>query len=140
MSQPVTLEHAYLTLMNFLMKSKRRVFELGSEYDVSGMQAIMLLQLDTPRPMNNFQKMFNCDASNVTGLVDGLEQKKLVTRYASPDDRRLKMVKLEAKGQRVRGALTQKLCDQDCPLARLSTSELQTFMDLLQKITNEAIG
>ncbi len=133
MPQSTTIEQAYLILIKFLMRSKRRVFELGAEYEVSGMQAIMLLQLDQPRPMNSFQKMFNCDASNVTGLVDGLEQKNLVCRYANQDDRRLKMVKLEARGQKIRTDLVARLVGQGNPLSRLSPSELDMFISLLNK-------
>jgi len=136
MSQQTTLEQSYLVLVKFLMLSKRRVFELGAECGLTGMQAMMLFLLDHPCPMNNFKKVFNCDASNITGLVDGLEQKKLASRYENLDDRRLKMVKLEAKGKRVRATLISNLTSHNSPLlSKLSPGELRTFIELLQKIT-----
>jgi hypothetical protein len=76
MSHTTSLEASYLVFIEFLMLSKQRVIELGSECDLTGMQTMMLFLLDRPRPMNHFKKIFNCDASNVTGLVDGLEQKE----------------------------------------------------------------
>src|SRR4051794_19861946 len=109
MTQEAALEQSYLVLIKFLLLSKKRVIDLGAEYGLTGMQALMLFQLDQPRPMNIFSKIFNCDASNVTGLVDGLEQKKLASRYEAPDDRRVKMVKLETKGKRLRTALLRRL-------------------------------
>lgn len=136
MSQQATLEQSYLALVKFLMLSKRRVFELGAECDLTGMQTMMLFLLDRPCPMNNFKKVFSCDASNITGLVDGLENKKLASRYENQDDRRLKMVKLEAKGKRVRATLVGKLTAHGNPLlSKLSSSELRSFTELLQKIT-----
>ncbi|MDB5165083.1 MAG: hypothetical protein JWL89_709 [Candidatus Saccharibacteria bacterium] len=136
MATATSLEESYLVLIEFLMLSKRRVIELGTELGLTGMQTMMLFLLSAPRPMNSFSKMFNCDASNVTGLVDGLEQKKLASRYESTEDRRIKMVKLEPKGAQVRSALLSRLTDRDDSpiLSKLSAEEFQTFIALLQKI------
>ncbi len=137
MTQQATLEQSYLILLKFLMLSKSRVMELGAEHGLTGMQAMMLFLLDEPRPMNNFRKVFNCDASNITGLVDGLEQKKLASRYEDPADRRIKMVRLETKGKRIRAALLRNLTTHDNPLlSKLNPSELRVFIKLLQKITS----
>jgi DNA-binding MarR family transcriptional regulator len=136
MSQQATLEQSYLVLVRFLLLSKHRVIELGAESGLTGMQTMMLFMLDHPCPMNNFKKVFNCDASNITGLVDGLEQKKLVSRYENRDDRRLKMVKLEGKGKRVRADLISRLTAHGSPLlSKLSPGEFRTFIKLLLKIT-----
>ncbi|MDB5170765.1 MAG: Transcriptional regulator, MarR family [Candidatus Saccharibacteria bacterium] len=136
MPQETSLEQSYLVLIKFLMLSKRRIFELGAQHDLTGMQAMTVFLLDTPRPMNNFKKIYNCDASNVTGLIDGLEQKQLVSRYEDPADRRLKMVRLEPQGVKVRKALIKQMMSHNSPLlSRLDASELKTFITLLQKIT-----
>jgi DNA-binding MarR family transcriptional regulator len=134
---PHTLEQSYLVLFHFLMLSKRRVFELGAKHDLTGMQTMMLVQLDHSRPMNGFKKIFNCDASNVTGLVDGLEQKSLAARYENADDRRIKMVKLTAKGKRLRATLLRQFTTHNGPiLSRLTPDERQHFTQLLLKITS----
>jgi DNA-binding MarR family transcriptional regulator len=139
MSQKLNQEETYLNLFKFLMLSKHRVIELGAEYDLTGMQTTTIFLLDKPKPMNSFRKIFNCDASNVTGLVDGLEQKKLATRYENKTDRRIKMVELEPKGRRVRSALLAKLMTNDGPLlSRLNNEERRTFFHLVQKMTNGA--
>ncbi|HEX7633364.1 MAG TPA: MarR family transcriptional regulator [Candidatus Saccharimonadales bacterium] len=130
-----SLEESYLTLIEFLMLSKRRVIELGAEEGLTGMQTMTLFCLSKPRAMSGFSKLFNCDASNVTGIIDGLEQKKLVSRYESPTDRRIKMVQLEPAGLATRASLLSRLTSEDSPiLSRLSPSEFQTFIGLLQKI------
>ncbi len=123
------------------MLSKHRVIELGAEYELTGMQTMMLFLLNHSRPMNNFRKIFNCDASNITGLVDGLEQKHLAARYENTNDRRLKMVKLEPKGRRLRRELVDHLTTANSPLlSKLTLQELKTFVQLLEKITKGAEG
>jgi DNA-binding MarR family transcriptional regulator len=132
-------ETTYLNLFKFLMLSKHRVIELGAEYGLTGMQTTTIFLLDQPKPMNSFRKVFNCDASNVTGLVDGLEQKQLATRYESSTDRRIKMVQLEPKGKKVRSSLLAKLTRNDGPLlSKLNNEEKQIFFKLVQKMTNGA--
>jgi DNA-binding MarR family transcriptional regulator len=136
MDKTLVVEESYLILIEFLMMAKRRVMELGSEYGMTGMQTMMLFLLSEPKPMNSFTKIFNCDASNVTGLVDGLEQKKLASRYESTKDRRIKMVKLESKGCEIRTALLRDLARKDNRLhSRLDDDEFETFITLLQKLT-----
>ena len=136
MSPQQSLEQSYLILFNFLLLSKRRVFTVGADYGLSGMQTVLLVMLDSPRPMHHFKVLFNCDASNITGIVDGLEEKDLVERFSDPTDRRLKMVRLKPAGDVVRAAVLDQLTGHDTPLlSRLDADELQTFIELLEKIT-----
>ncbi len=136
MATKTSLEESYLALVEFLLLAKHRLIDLGSHYGMSGMQTISLLLLDEPRPMHGFKTVFNCDASNVTGIVDALEQKKFVARFESPADRRLKMVKLLAKGRQVRTDILHQLTtDEGYLLAKLSPAEATTFIRLVQKIT-----
>lgn len=137
MTQSQVLEQSYLVLIKFLMLSKHRLLNLGAQHGVSGVQAITLFLLDQPRPMNGFKKIYNCDASNVTGIVDGLEEKGLAKRYEHHEDRRIKMVKLTARGQKLRSALISNLTTRENPLlSKLNAQELKTLTELLQKITN----
>src|SRR5580698_1398990 len=124
MSEQLSLEQSYLALVEFLMLSKQRLIEIGTKYHLSGMQTITLLLLEEPRPMGTFRHIFNCDASNVTGIIDGLEQKQLVRRFEVNSDRRIKMVKLLARGTRIRTALLHQLTSDDqYLLANLTPAE-----------------
>lgn len=137
MAQQLSLEQSYLALVEFLMLSKQRLVEIGTKYHLSGMQTITLLLLEEPRPMGNFRHIFNCDASNVTGIIDGLEQKQLVRRFEVNSDRRIKMVKLLARGKHIRATLLDQLTSDDqYVLANLTPSEAVSFIDLVQKITD----
>jgi DNA-binding MarR family transcriptional regulator len=135
-NQKETAEQSFELLIKCMMQSKHRLIELGSRLGLTGMQAVMILLLDTPRPMNGFTKLFNCDASNVTGIVDGLEQKKLAARYPDENDRRIKMVRLSSSGKSLRKKLLNlSVHDQESTFFKLNTSELKTLTSLLQKIT-----
>jgi DNA-binding MarR family transcriptional regulator len=137
MGQQLSLEQSYLALVELLMLSKQRLLEIGAKYHLSSMQTITLLLLEEPRAMGTFRHIFNCDASNITGIIDGLEQKQLVGRFEVNSDRRIKMVKLLARGRRVRATLLQQLTSDDqYVLANLSPSEASNFIDLVQKITD----
>lgn len=137
MSQQLSLEQSYLALVEFLMLSKQRLIEIGTKYHLSGMQTITLLLLEEPRPMGTFRHIFNCDASNVTGIIDGLEQKQLVRRFESSTDRRIKMIQLLAHGKRVRATILHQLTSDDqYILANLTPDEAASFIDLVHKITD----
>ena len=137
MSQQLSLEQSYLALVEFLMLSKQRLLEIGAKYHLSSMQTITLLLLEEPRPMGNFRHIFNCDASNITGIIDGLEQKQLVKRFEVNSDRRIKMVRLLARGKQVRTTLLRKLTSDDqYVLASLTPNEATNFIHLVKKITD----
>ena len=133
------LENSYMALFKFMMLSKHRVFDMGARHGLTGMQTMMILLLDCPRQMNAFSKIFNCDASNITGLVDGLEEKNLASRFEDPDDRRIKLVQLTTHGKKLRSHFFKHIATQENPLfSRLDPEELQTFTALLHKLTHES--
>jgi DNA-binding MarR family transcriptional regulator len=67
----------YTTVMEFLLKAKHQLMSVGAEFGLTGVQsmALVLIKPDMPSPMNNLCSFFACDASNMTGIIDGLEQK-----------------------------------------------------------------
>jgi DNA-binding MarR family transcriptional regulator len=131
------LEKSYLALTEFLLLSKKNIANIGEKFNISPIQAITLVLLNEPRPMNSFTKIFNCDASNTTGIIDGLEHKELVGRYESPNDRRVKMIALKPKGKKIRKVIIDKLTgDESFIVKKLSYEEIITFINLLKKITS----
>jgi DNA-binding MarR family transcriptional regulator len=136
MTRKQPADTAYLAIVKFLMLSKRRIGEIGNEFGLTHMQTLTLYLLDEPRPMNTLRKIFNCDASNITGLIDALEQKGLAVRYENEADRRIKCAKLAPKGEQVRTEILHKLGRQQSPLlSRLSVDEYDVFIGLMEKIT-----
>jgi DNA-binding MarR family transcriptional regulator len=129
----------YEALMSFLALSKQQIFAIAAEYGLTGMQTFMLMLMkeDEPKAMNSFCDTLGCDASNITGLVDGLERIELVSRSVHPHDRRVKVLRLMPKGLAIRRAITQRMADsnQSYILSKLSSEELEQFISLIQKIT-----
>ncbi|MCG5213611.1 MarR family transcriptional regulator [Streptosporangium soli] len=70
-------------------------------------QALLLVHLACPTPMRELAERMACDASNVTGIVDGLERRGLVVRRPSSDDRRVKLVAPTEEGKRRQAELRE---------------------------------
>nr|WP_207929076.1 MarR family winged helix-turn-helix transcriptional regulator [Actinomadura sp. 6K520] len=63
------------------------------------------MNLSAPAPMRQLAARLRCDASHVTGIVDGLERRGLVERRPAPDDRRVKHLVPTGEGERKRALL-----------------------------------
>jgi DNA-binding MarR family transcriptional regulator len=92
-----------------------------------------LRALDEPRTMSEIAAVLHCDNSNVTGIVDVLEEKGLATRQASAGDRRVKLIALTAEGRRLRTRLKRAVEKPPAWLDNLSEADQQALRDLLQR-------
>ncbi len=92
-----------------------------------------LRALDRPRAMSEIAELLHCDNSNVTGIVDGLEERGLATRTSSEEDRRVKLIALTAEGRRVRGRLVRSVEKPPSWLLSLSAKDQRTLRDLLRR-------
>jgi DNA-binding MarR family transcriptional regulator len=80
-------------------------------------------------------------APSVTGAVDRLERAGLVSRDASPDDLRVKQVRLTPRGRRLLGEVLAAHGDQiDAVLAGLSSAEQVKLQRLLDKLGDHLAG
>lgn len=129
--------HFYLSLLEFVLAARQRIIAVGSEHGLTAIQAITLMLLDDshPRPMKNFCMQFHCDASNITGIIDGLEKKGLVSRQNDPTDRRIKVIQLEKPGKKLQAAILERLGTENGFLFdTLSEEEMQQFTRVVEKI------
>ena len=127
----------YLSLLEFMMTAKQHVITIGNEFGLTSIQAMTLLLIDEhhPRPMKSFCSLYHCDASNITGIVDGLEKKGLVSRQNDPKDRRIKVICLETAGKRLQTQIIERLNDVSGFLFEpLSATERQQFQHIIEKI------
>src|SRR6476619_7235233 len=78
---------AWTLLFRLFVSQRGRVPQVASEFELSPMQAhvLRLLEPEEPLPMRTLARKLCCDASNVTGIVDRLEELGLVRRAAAPD-------------------------------------------------------
>jgi len=107
--------------------------ELAADYKLTAVQAKVLLtvQPDGAMTMRLLAAQLQYDASNLTGVVDRLEEMGAVRRQPHPSDRRAKGVVLTAEGQRMRKAFWDRLTSNTGPLGRLNDRELVGLRRLL---------
>lgn len=106
------------------------------ECSLTAPQATLLrmMEPEKPIPMSGLATALACHASNVTGLVDRLEEAGLVVRRPSEEDRRVKHIALTAKGLEARDLLRSEIYAPPPELGRLSDDELAQLEGLLRRI------
>jgi DNA-binding MarR family transcriptional regulator len=62
---------------------------------------LSLLTEKDSRPFKELAEVLSCTRATITGIVDTLEKKGLVTRHPHPDDRRSMLVKLTVDGRKL---------------------------------------
>lgn len=127
----------YLSLLEFLMSAKQHIMTIGAEFGLTSIQAVTLLLIDAerPRPMKSFCQLYHCDASNITGIIDGLESKELVSRQNDPKDRRIKVICLETAGKKLQRTIIERLHQANGFLFDpLDETEKQQFIRIVEKI------
>ena len=117
----------------FFLEGKPRFPAIAAELELSPAQANVLRQLDEPRPMSELAVTMACDASNVTGIVDRLEERGLAERRPAQNDRRVKLIAATAAGQKLRKELMHRIAIPPEPLTRLSEADQRTLRDILRK-------
>jgi DNA-binding MarR family transcriptional regulator len=97
-------------------------------------RALQRLGGDRPRAMSGLAEVLECDASNVTGIVDRLEAKGLVERRVAEDDRRVKTVAVTANGEKVLRRLQADLATLPAQVAALDPAGRDQLASLLSAV------
>ena len=98
-------------------------------------RALDELDPDQPMPARALAEKLNCDRSNITALVDKLEQAGLVERRTERCDRRLKTLVVTDAGRRVRDEVHRVRSDFRL-VAGLTDDELATLHTLFWKVSD----
>jgi DNA-binding MarR family transcriptional regulator len=123
-------------LMNELLHaSRRRFLAIASEFELSPPQvrALGVLDPEQPVPMSELACALHCDNSNVTGIVDRLEDRGLVERRSATHDRRVKMLAVTERGAELRARLAQRLEEPPEALAALSLEDQRALRDIMRR-------
>jgi DNA-binding MarR family transcriptional regulator len=114
--------------------NKQRFFAMSQEFELAPQQMIALRILGGgPRKMSELAQALVCDNSNVTGIVDRLEERKLVRREAAEGDRRVKLLVLTKEGERMRVEITKRMAEPPPPIASLSEDDQRALRDILKR-------
>ena len=126
---------AWALMFELLHLSKQRFMAIASEFELSPPQVMALRQLDPeqPKPMSELAIALRCDNSNVTGIVDRLEDRGLVERQPAEHDRRVKMLSITPRGIEVRAGLSARLAEPPEPLAGLSIEDQRALRDIMRR-------
>ncbi|WP_328408093.1 MarR family winged helix-turn-helix transcriptional regulator [Streptomyces violaceus] len=100
-------------------------------------QAKMLILLRQPLPMRALAGRLACDASNITGLVDRLEARGLVSRHADAADRRIKNVVATEEGREAVRLIRADMRGTSEAFARLDEEGRRGLYELLGRLHPE---
>ncbi|OEU96005.1 transcriptional regulator [Streptomyces oceani] len=115
----------------------QRVFDDASRHhDLTPQQAQLLCRLvDGPVGMTELGRMLHLEKSSVTGLVDRVELRGLITRARSTEDRRAWYVALTEQGERVAVDTHHEVIAQlEKLVGDISTSDRERLISLIAGI------
>jgi len=130
-------QNLYWMLIQVAFRAKHGLMKLAEEHDLTVMQLYTLCTMvpREPIPMNTISCMLFCDASNVTGIVERLFAQGYIVREEKPEDRRVKMISLTLKGEKLRKELLIALEQYELPEFKgLSASQQDDLKSLLAVI------
>ena len=132
-TEETTAREAWRLLVELVFANKARFMATMAEFDLTPVQGhvLRLLEPEQPLPMNDLAGALHCDASNVTGLVDRLEQRRLVERRPGARDRRVKELLLTAEGVAVRARVLERMWEPPKAIESLSARDQGALRDIL---------
>jgi DNA-binding MarR family transcriptional regulator len=110
-----------------------RFIEIAHQLGVTPPILGALRFLEQPQTMGRMAELLRCDPSNVTGIVDALEERDLAERKPSVDDRRVKVVELTAAGKRLRARAVEEMYKPPPWIEDLSPADQRALRDILRR-------
>ena len=132
-------DEAWRLLTAVMMVRKEEFPALAASFGLNpgAMHALLQLNPDEPQSMSSLAGAWKCDASNVTWLVDRLEEHGLAERRAHPTDRRIRTVALTRKGAKIRNQVEARMYVAPEIMRQLSARDLDALAKILRKIAPE---
>jgi DNA-binding MarR family transcriptional regulator len=133
-------ENLYWMLLRVALQTKHGLMKIA---EANGLTVVQLQTLCTmiprePIPMNAISCFLVCDRSNVTGIVDRLLMQGLIVREEKPEDRRVKMISLTLKGEKLRRELLKGLSEYELPeFECLTDDQRQELSTILSAILHD---
>jgi DNA-binding MarR family transcriptional regulator len=110
-----------------------RFIEIAHKLGVTAPLLGALRFLEQPQTMGRMAELLHCDPSNVTGIVDALEERNLAGRKSSAGDRRVKVVELTAAGKRLRTRAAEEMYKPPAWIEDLSAADQRALRDILRR-------
>lgn len=106
---------------------------IAREFDLRPSTFAALRALEQPRTMGELARVLHCDNSNVTGIVDSLEDKTLAVRKPSEIDRRIKVVELSGQGEVLLKRLKREVAKPPAWVEALSSEDQEALHQILER-------
>jgi DNA-binding MarR family transcriptional regulator len=135
-------EQRLLPLLDYLSRVGRRAAEASMA--PGGLRprhliALKLLHEHGPVSQQALAEALSLDPSNVVGLLNDLEERRLITRRRHPEDRRRHIVEVSPRGEEELELANARLsCVENELLTALSAEERSTLYDLLVRAVGVA--
>lgn len=110
-----------------------RFIEIAHKVGVTPSILGALRFLDKPKTMGSMAELLRCDPSNVTGIVDALEERNLAERKPSEADRRVKVVELTTAGKKLRSRASEEMFKPPAWIGGLSAADQRKLRDILKR-------
>ena len=115
----------------------RRQYELDSwmrlNLGIAQLKSIFFIGNRGSTSLGKLAEALDVTPTNTTGIVDRLLERKLITRKASPDDRRVLLLKLTPRGEKLVNELRQKRRERMTEIfARLTDEQAEAVAQALK--------
>jgi len=131
--------HEAWCLLAEMVFSKENQARFGEACGAAGLtppllKALLSLDSDGAEPMRALAKGWGCDASWVTGIIDGLEERGYVERRVLSSDRRVKVVQITPVGEEAKARAMECLNEPPASITRLDPHDQAALRDILRKV------
>ena len=125
-----------------LAKAAQKIADITHEsltplqLDIRQVGLLITIKKYEPVTQTRISKLLRIDRTTMVALIDDLENRGLVVRTESPQDRRVNNLTLTAKGTEILDQAWKKILEsEEIVLQGLSTAEKQSLIKILEKIT-----
>ncbi|MBY0113360.1 MAG: MarR family transcriptional regulator [Phycisphaerales bacterium] len=121
-------------LFVYVDRLKQHFDDLAETHGLTSVQAKVIMSLDDPEPMRSVAECLGCDPSNITGVIDRLQERGLVTRVEDAHDRRVKRITATAAGRKLREAFETDLFRNVPGMKTLTNAQIADLRDALASL------
>ncbi|MFB8282717.1 MarR family winged helix-turn-helix transcriptional regulator [Nocardia colli] len=122
------------TLTEFCRVYQQDFLAAAQGLDLTYSQAKLVCLLAEPWSMRELAEALSCDASNITLLIDRLEQRGLVERHIDPSDRRVKKVVATTEGTAIAQQVREQMHGVRAALEALSPARRRSLQGILEQM------
>jgi DNA-binding MarR family transcriptional regulator len=124
---------------SFFVRHRPTFVEIAASFGLNpgAMRALLDLDPDRPQPMGALAEEWRCDASNVTWIVDRLEEHGLAQRETLASDRRVRSIALTPLGIKTRREIEARMAEAPDEFRHLSSTDLDALTRILRKVVPE---